>query len=83
MSFNTTAAARQNEMNDNIAVVAMSTLGMEGLTDFLTGWSVDVAMIEPRSHTLRPKNKTAMEDDPVHGRRWLNHALPRYADGVS
>ena len=27
MSFSTTAAARQNEMNESIAVVAMRTLG--------------------------------------------------------
>ena len=68
MSFSTTAAARQKEMNDSIAVVAMRTFGMDRLAACGAGRSICFAMTQLEVTRFAQKAKTAMERKAVHSR---------------
>src|SRR5262245_7916221 len=60
MSIRTTAAARQNEMNESIAVVATRTLGTDRLRAADGGRSTWVGMTRLEA-ARSPKKQTAME----------------------
>src|SRR5438552_12692943 len=95
MSFSTTAAARQKEMNDSIAVVAMRTLGMDRFGACRAGGSIWFAMTQLEVTRAGPETQTAMERRAVHGRsaralrssgigpRGLDRALPLPPTGLA
>src|SRR5712692_4375828 len=82
MSLSTTAAARQNEMNVSIAVVAMRTFDAVRFAGCGPGSSIGGVIVSSKSHGS-PKKQTAIERKAVYGRSRLDRALPVTPTGLA